>query len=506
MLFTASTVFANTTHIENTDYIVGEITTFTFPTTQSFAIGHSVNGTGDFVAVNGVVFDMTSHTLKVARTSPLGFSTTHTALTNGDITASYSSFTVTLGVVNTALQSLYNRDAWLRENSAILSENETVTGSWTFSGVVNRANVTNFTASTATITSVQSNFKIRREGGQEGGQFIMEIPSTNTTLGGDVIVDVERNNFRIRENGGAVRGAFLDISKCANGVNSVIWHSDNDGSGSGLDADTVDGYQVGATYGSIPYMTSVGVMEIGRYLDFHSTNNYGAVDYDVRIDSDQYGLVFYRRDGGHAALGLGNVVSNSYMFREGGDDTGFYSGGDGQINFKLNNEVRGYFSRDVTHLYSHKLYIGDRNFSNIHMRDTDEGDRIIHCNSHRIGFLNQSEAWGSYCNDDGSWSSDFYMTAPYFNAVSKRALKENIQPITYSALDIIDTVDVVSFNFKADETKDYKVGFIADDTDEKLSGKDQDKMDMNNCIGLLLKAVQELREENRQLKIKLGVE
>jgi len=37
------------------------------------------------------------------------------------------------------------------------------------------------------------------------------------------------------------------------------------------------------------------------------------------------------------------------------------------------------------------------------MADSDEGQREIHCNSNRIGFLNQSGSWGSWCDDSGNW-------------------------------------------------------------------------------------------------------
>ena len=56
------------------------------------------------------------------------------------------------------------------------------------------------------------------------------------------------------------------------------------------------------------------------------------------------------------------------------------------------------FTGDIT--------VGAGGASTITMVDTDEGNRLIHCNSNRIGFLNQSGGWGSYCNDDGSWASD----------------------------------------------------------------------------------------------------
>lgn len=67
-----------------------------------------------------------------------------------------------------------------------------------------------------------------------------------------------------------------------------VWHAGNDGSGSGLDADTVDGYQAGASgqnpYGRIPVVGSDGVMEVGRYLDFHHTSN--TSDYNIRLQTN----------------------------------------------------------------------------------------------------------------------------------------------------------------------------------------------------------------------------
>jgi hypothetical protein len=61
------------------------------------------------------------------------------------------------------------------------------------------------------------------------------------------------------------------------------------------------------------------------------------------------------------------------------------------------------------------LYVGDGVTSSIiRMRDSDEGERQLHCNSNRIGFLNQSGGWGSWCEDDGSWATDFAMYAPIY--------------------------------------------------------------------------------------------
>ena len=63
-----------------------------------------------------------------------------------------------------------------------------------------------------------------------------------------------------------------------------IWHAGNDGSGSGLDADLLDGIHLwNGQWNSIPKIGSDGVMEIGKYIDFHHATS--IVDYSVRIIS-----------------------------------------------------------------------------------------------------------------------------------------------------------------------------------------------------------------------------
>ena len=49
------------------------------------------------------------------------------------------------------------------------------------------------------------------------------------------------------------------------------------------------------------------------------------------------------------------------------------------------------------------LTVGSGASSDIYMSDTDEGTRRIHCNSNRIGFLDQNANWGAYCDDSGNW-------------------------------------------------------------------------------------------------------
>lgn len=109
-----------------------------------------------------------------------------------------------------------------------------------------------------------------------------------------------------------------------------------------------------------------------------------------------------------------------------------------------------------------------------------------------IGGADSSHLWHSiYCNTIYSNNS-----AP----VSKRSLKENIREWEGNATDLLNQVDVVEFNYISDPDKTYHIGFIADDTDERIAGKDHDRMDTTNCIGVLIRAIQELSDKVAKLE------
>lgn len=69
-------------------------------------------------------------------------------------------------------------------------------------------------------------------------------------------------------------------------------------------------------------------------------------------------------------------------------------------------------------------------------------------------------------------------------------------------MEILGDVDVVEFSYKNDPEKTHHIGFIADDTDESIAGENHDRMDVTNCIGVLIKAVQELSERIKYLEEK----
>ena len=98
---------------------------------------------------------------------------------------------------------------------------------------------------------------------------------------------------------------------------------------------------------------------------------------------------------------------------------------------------------------------------------------------------------------------DIYANNCY--STSSRKFKKDISTYEGDALDVLNKVEVVNYHYKSDEEgKDDKVGFIAEDTPSILSTINMNRMDMTNCIGLLIKAVQELSADNKLLKEKLN--
>ena len=89
------------------------------------------------------------------------------------------------------------------------------------------------------------------------------------------------------------------------------------------------------------------------------------------------------------------------------------------------------------------------------------------------------------------------------NCYSKSSIKykKDVSNFNLDATNLIDKVNVVNYHYKTDEEGlNDKVGFIAEDTPTLFSTKEMDKMDMSNCIGLLLKANQELNERITELE------
>jgi hypothetical protein len=104
----------------------------------------------------------------------------------------------------------------------------------------------------------------------------------------------------------------------------------------------------------------------------------------------------------------------------------------------------------------------------------------------------------------GRLNFDGAFWATTVNTPSTKEIKQDIEEFKESALEVINGVKVVSYTLIADEAKEKQIGFIAEDTDERLAGENHDCVKIGNTLGLLIKAVQELTARVEVLEARYG--
>lgn len=127
---------------------------------------------------------------------------------------------------------------------------------------------------------------------------------------------------------------------------------------------------------------------------------------------------------------------------------------------------------------------------------------------------------GGHCNTStqlalyGQWGTTGTTYAYRYVAVttSDPRLKENIEPTKFNALELINKINLYSFDWKNDDTPHYDVGYIATELyelDHNLAIKPEDESEgywgVNDFYmsGLQTKAIQELSAENEELRSKI---
>lgn len=93
------------------------------------------------------------------------------------------------------------------------------------------------------------------------------------------------------------------------------------------------------------------------------------------------------------------------------------------------------------------------------------------------------------------------MTASQFNVSSKRADKQDIQPLSLDALQVLHHTDWAAYRYKSEfgDPSIPHIGFIADDTPSVLSGKNHDHNDIEALATIDAQAVLQLESEVRVL-------
>lgn len=106
-----------------------------------------------------------------------------------------------------------------------------------------------------------------------------------------------------------------DVNILLGSNNYKVWHAGNDGSGSGLDADLLDGKHLHqGQWDSICYIGGDGVLEIGKYIDFHEEQGMSS-DFSCRImaQGDYQNILHLPTSSGILATLEDNVASSTKL-------------------------------------------------------------------------------------------------------------------------------------------------------------------------------------------------
>ncbi len=207
-------------------------------------------------------------------------------------------------------------------------------------------------------------------------------------------------------------GTSTGTSLSQKGANSLYNALHNGYASSAGNADTLDGYHANgsnvAPYGHIPTIESDGVMEVGKYIDFHNDNS-GKHDFSTRLQTTgNYGnSVNLPSVGGTLALTSDNVASATKLaaartiWGQSFDGTGNVSGslsGVGHIQFSADNSYSiGTTTSEAAHTYTRQVWARHLNASRVSAGDTNL--YIGYSNTAQVRFFSGTKQSGDGSNE-----------------------------------------------------------------------------------------------------------
>ena len=180
----------------------------------------------------------------------------------------------------------------------------------------------------------------------------------------------------------------------------------------------------------------------------------------------------------------------------------------GTLSVSTNTTLTGDLTVNGTQTLGGNLTVGSGTSSYINMVDSDHGNRSIHNNSNRIGFLTHAMGWGAYCDDNGNWTAVGNVTA-----YSDKRLKTNIEVIP-DALDKINSLSGYTFD-RIDAPEGLRqTGVIAQEVQEVLpeaiinlpdegTGEETLSVAYGNMVGLLIEGIKEQQVQIDELKAEI---
>jgi len=268
-------------------------------------------------------------------------------------------------------------------------------------------------------------------------------------------------------------------------LGNTVWHAGNDGSGSGLDADTVDGIQ-GSALAPIASPTFTGDLTIpGAIKHTGDTNTY---------------IQFHGND-------LFRVVINGAEVQEWGNNYTLLSDND-QLRLGTSSDFRMVFNGADTVFRNYAHTDGDIIFQGENSSGSNQNILIMKTDTTRTyNILYENNAERLRTVSTGVNITGALVATGDVTAFSDITLKEDVEVIP-NALDKVSQIRGVTFTRKDFEDKSRKSGVIAQEVEKVLpevvtTTEDGTKtVAYGNLVGLLIESIKELKAEVAELKEK----
>ena len=353
--------------------------------------------------------------------------------------------------------------------------------------------------------------------GARGGSSGYSAPRIGMHWGGVVASNISIDSagaILIRNNPGTAYENFRANNIYANGTN-LVWHTGNDGSGSGLDADLLDGYQLSTARNAantVPVRDGNGYANFGWINTTSGSTSTSGID---RVYSSYDGYLRYS-------------ASDNFVHRQGKSYHEFNTWLQGTSNHGIytpNSGAGTHFYPSPDNAYGSWRTTGAKGgYAGIcHASGGSVVDGMLDAGGNG-GAWNPISGWHYYYhrgNDclgvAGSTTSGSYglyeqgggiYSTGNIVAYSDRRVKENIRTID-NALETVEEMRGVYYNRIDDEEKKTVIGFIAQEVDEIEGAKplvtyaedvDQYGVSYGNTAALLVEAVKQLSQQVKDLQ------
>ena len=291
---------------------------------------------------------------------------------------------------------------------------------------------------------------------------------------------------------------------------NLSWHAGNDGSGSGLDADTLDGINSGSFLRSDANDSTSGALTIKNtvYTDYNSTNT----DITGLVGGSAFGSLIQPTESAHLVVGLrDNDASDSFSVVSGSGNwntdniydklvfaakaNGDLYAGSNKIWHAGNDGAGSGLDADLLDGQDASYYrtsLSDDTSNNITMYPL-----FYEATSGTTAQLYTSSTKLQYNPSTGT------LSATNLNSLSDATKKTNIETID-NALDITTKLRGVRYDWI--DNKKSSIGLIAQEVEEILpeivetSSDNMKTIAYGNLVGLLIESVKDLKSEINTLK------